>query len=85
MRRFLTPAIVTVLMVAIPESAAPPPPRAQLAEVFLGSSRAMASAARTFLDMLTPELKTMAQLPFDSDERMNWHYIPRQRQEIPLK
>ncbi len=74
MRRFLTPAIVAVLIAATPESGPPPQPPA-----------AMVSAARAFLDLLTPELKKAAQLPFDSDERVNWHYIPRQRQGLPLK
>jgi len=37
---------------------------------------AMSSAARAFLQTLTPELKTKAQLPFTSDNRFDWHYIP---------
>lgn len=73
MRRFMAPAIAMTLMVALPESAAPPPP----AE--------MVTAARAFLDLLTPELKAKAQLPFESDERMNWYYVPKQREGLPLK
>jgi hypothetical protein len=45
----------------------------------------MIDAARAFLDTLPPELKRRAQLPFDSDERMNWFYTPVARKGLPLK
>ena len=42
----------------------------------------MAEAANSFLSTLTPEQRTRATLEFDSEERQNWHYIPRARQGI---
>ena len=39
----------------------------------------MAEAARTFLDALDEERRERAVYPFDSDERGNWHYVPRPR------
>jgi hypothetical protein len=74
MRRVLGPVALGAALVAMPETSAPPVPPA-----------AMVAAARGFLDALTPELKARAQLPFDAEERTNWHYVPRQRQGLPLK
>jgi hypothetical protein len=45
----------------------------------------MLAAAESFLSTLSPELKQQAMLPFESEERTNWHYIPRARQGLPLK
>ncbi|HZA37210.1 MAG TPA: DUF3500 domain-containing protein [Vicinamibacterales bacterium] len=45
----------------------------------------MAAAARTFLGTLDSAQKTKAQLPFDSEERFNWFYIPKDRVGLPLK
>jgi len=48
----------------------------------------MAKAANAFLSSLTPEQKTQATFPFESDakgERVNWHFIPRQRKGLPIK
>ena len=36
----------------------------------------MSDAAHAYLNSLTPELRTRAVIPFASDERQNWHYIP---------
>jgi hypothetical protein len=36
----------------------------------------MSEAARAFLSSLTPELRQRALLPFDGEERLNWHFIP---------
>lgn len=74
MRKTLVVAVLLVLISAVPRTAPPPAPPA-----------AMVTAARAFLDSLTPELKKRAQLPFDSEERFNWHYIPRERLGVPLK
>lgn len=49
------------------------------------SSPAMASAAARFLADLSPELREQATFKFDADERMNWHYIPRERKGLPIK
>ena len=42
-------------------------------------------AAADFLDSLDAEKRARANLPFDSDERENWRYTPRQRRGLPLK
>ena len=57
---------------------------ASLLVVFAGSSilasqksaANMARAATTFLDSLSPAQKGRASLPFESDERLRWHFIP---------
>jgi hypothetical protein len=54
-------------------AAAPPPPPA------------MITAARGFLDTLTPEQKQQAQLPLDADERFTWFYTPVPRKGLTLK
>jgi len=48
----------------------------------------MAKAANALLATLTPEQKAKATFPFESDakgERMNWHFIPRERKGLPIK
>jgi Protein of unknown function (DUF3500) len=48
----------------------------------------MAKAANEFLASLTPEQKAQATFPFESDakgERVNWHFIPRERKGLPIK
>jgi hypothetical protein len=46
---------------------------------------AMAEAAAAFLATLPPDKRERAQLPFHSEERLNWHFVPRPRQGLPLK
>lgn len=48
----------------------------------------MGKAANAFLAALTPEQKAQASFPFVSDEkaeRINWHFIPKERKGLPLK
>jgi hypothetical protein len=48
----------------------------------------MASAAKIFLDALTPEQRMKAMMKFEDQERMRWHYIPDSmwpRKGIPFK
>lgn len=45
----------------------------------------MASSAKTFLAALTPEQRTKAAFAFGSPERENWHFIPKERNGLPLK
>jgi hypothetical protein len=40
------------------------------------SSSAMAAAAGRFLDGLTPDARQQASFPFNSDQRLHWHFIP---------
>lgn len=45
----------------------------------------MGAAANTFLSALTPEQKIKATFAFNAAERENWHFIPRDRNGLPLK
>jgi hypothetical protein len=45
----------------------------------------MIDATHTFLGGLSNEQRESAVFSFDADERLNWHFIPRPRQGIPLK
>ena len=45
----------------------------------------MTECANRFLASLDPDQRGKALLPFDSDERMNWHYIPKERKGLPLR
>ncbi len=45
----------------------------------------MTAAAVNFLSSLTPEQKTQATFDFPSEERKNWHFIPRARKGLPIK
>ena len=52
------------------------------------SAAAMASAATRFLEGLTPEQRPRAALPYESEERMRWHFVPVEqfpRQGVPIK
>jgi hypothetical protein len=40
------------------------------------TATAMSSAAADFLQSLTPEQRQQASFPFDSGERLKWHFIP---------
>jgi hypothetical protein len=46
---------------------------------------AMARAASTFLGTLDAAQLAKVRFAFDSDERFNWHFIPRTRKGLPLK
>ena len=46
---------------------------------------AMSAAANGFLASLSPAQKTAATFKFDDAERLNWHFIPRERKGLPLK
>jgi hypothetical protein len=45
----------------------------------------MATAAKAFLATLTPEQKKQATFAFDDKERINWHFIPRPRNGLPVR
>jgi hypothetical protein len=46
---------------------------------------AMAGAARAFLEGLSSPQRARAALPFEGEERFNWHYVPQERQGLPFK
>jgi hypothetical protein len=43
------------------------------------------SASTAFLDSLTPDQKAGTMRPFDSDQRANWHFIPKKRMGLSFK
>ena len=45
----------------------------------------MAAAAGKFLDALSPELRVKASFDWKNDERLNWHFIPKDRKGLTLK
>ena len=49
------------------------------------SASIMSDAATAFLNSLTPEERSRAMFPFNDDERLNWHFIPKPRKGLPLK
>ncbi len=50
-----------------------------------GQTASMAEAAQAFLDSLTPEQRSAATFAFNSDDRFDWHYIPRERKGVSLR
>ena len=42
-------------------------------------------AANHFLEALTPEQRAKATFKFDDDERLNWHFIPKERKGLPVR
>lgn len=49
------------------------------------SGVAMTRAGQSFLTTLTEPQRNQAAFEFDSPERLNWHFIPRERKGLPLK
>src|SRR5688500_1427652 len=56
-----------------------------LAIVQSGPEAAMANAAKALVAALDEGQRAKIQFPMDSEERFNWHFIPRDRQGLPLK
>jgi hypothetical protein len=49
------------------------------------SRTTMASLAQALLESLSPEQRRTMQWQFGSDERFNWHYVPRERAGVPIQ
>ena len=50
------------------------------------ASRArMAELAKAFLDTLSEAQRRQAMWPFEDGERVNWHYVPRERAGVPVE
>lgn len=49
------------------------------------SGHAMATAADRLLDALDDQQREQATFDFESPERLNWHFIPRERKGLPIK
>ena len=45
----------------------------------------MVAAAAAFVAVLDDDEKKKAMLPFNSDERLNWHYVPMERKGLHYK
>jgi hypothetical protein len=45
----------------------------------------MAKAASAFLAALDSSKRTKANLPFNFEERLDWHFVPRERRGVPIK
>jgi hypothetical protein len=45
----------------------------------------MAAAAQNFLAALSDEQRSKAVFDLQSDERLNWHFIPKERKGLPIK
>ena len=50
-----------------------------------GVNAAMVAQAEVWLSLLAEEHRNLACFPFESDERLNWHFVPRERLGLPLK
>ncbi|HEY3964621.1 MAG TPA: DUF3500 domain-containing protein [Planctomycetaceae bacterium] len=49
------------------------------------SGKAMLQAAQNFREKLTKDQLAKASYGFDDAERLNWHFIPRERKGLPLR
>jgi hypothetical protein len=77
---------VSVALYAITEAMKPMPGlAAPVAETtVVAAPPKMLLAANAFLEKLKPDQRTRAVYPFDSDERMNWHFVPKARNGVRL-
>src|SRR5262249_39819557 len=55
------------------------------AYVRIPSSNMMETAAKNFLNSLSPEQRAQATYKFEDDQRFDWHFIPKPRKGLPLK
>jgi len=51
----------------------------------LASAPIMAVAAETFLNSLTSEQRAKAAFAFRDEQRLDWHFVPRERKGVPFK
>jgi hypothetical protein len=73
--RFKGLACVAVLVVALTPTAARESDTAQK----------MRSAAAAFIKTLDAAQQPIATFTFESEERLNWHFVPRERKGLPIK
>lgn len=50
-----------------------------------GLSEEMSDAAKNFLAALSDEQRAKANFELKDDERLNWHFIPKERKGLPIK
>ena len=53
-------------------------------EPLAAASAQIAAAANAFLAVLDDDTRARTIFPFDSEERTNWHFVPRARQGLPF-
>jgi len=51
----------------------------------ISAAAIMTECANRFLAALDADQRARAAFPFDTDERMDWHYIPKARKGLPLR
>lgn len=51
----------------------------------VGAASPITQCASRFLAALDPDQRRNATFPFDTEERMDWHYIPTERKGLPLR
>lgn len=69
--------LYAALNVALAQPASPPSEALTATE--------MTTAVQAFLKTLDEEAREQAMIPFDDEERYNWHFTPRERKGLPLK
>ena len=52
---------------------------------YVHAASLMTECANRFLAALDANQRGKATFPFDADERMNWHFIPKERKGLPLR
>ncbi|BCU77052.1 DUF3500 domain-containing protein [Luteolibacter sp. LG18] len=78
--------VLCVAALAVSAHAEPAAAPAKPAETAQASAEpGMEKAAKAFLALLNPEQTKKATYPMESDERLNWHFIPKPRNGIPFK
>src|ERR1044071_4951530 len=65
--------------------ALPFPGRAHPADGASVAAGEMTAAAERFLATLTAEQAAQVNYPLNDNERLNWHFIPRERKGLPFK
>ncbi len=75
-RRILT--LATLALVAFV-------PTVDSGDAAMRSPAEMVRAANNFLEALTPEQRAKTVFTLEDAERLNWHFIPRERKGLPLK
>lgn len=74
--RFAVPLVVTITMGAL---------LLAQADTQEASGKVMLAAARKFREKLTPPQLAKSSFAYDDAERLNWHFIPRERKGLPLR
>ena len=77
--------LVHTVLAVVAAAAFSVPVLAQNAHPQHSTAERMALAANRFIETLDADQRAMAVLPFDDEERYNFHFVPRARNGLPLK